>query len=553
MATPAAGEKLTVYRAKRDFAVTSEPAGSDAASGSGRFVVQRHRARRLHYDFRLEVDGVLASWAVPKGPTLDPDVKRLAVHVEDHPIEYADFEGIIPEGEYGGGDVIVWDRGTWRPVGTDDPAGAIASGELHLDLDGEKLKGRFVLIRRGRGGDGDKEQWLMLHKRDEYAEPGWDPEAHPESVKSGRTNEETAANPDAMWDSRAPAAQAEVPLDGSAREPRLNRPARPSPAPPAKRPGVRAASAKEIAALDALGASGEWSFQGRTLSLTNLDKVLWPARAGGKPLSKRDLVRYYSSVAPFILPYLVDRPVNLHRYPEGVDRPGFWQKDAPATAPDWLTRWHRPDAGPGEAQSYFVIDSPPALAWMANHAAVELHPWASRVDAPDQPTWAFIDIDPGPRTTFKDVVVLARLFQAALDHLGVEGCPKVSGQRGIQIWVPVADGYTYDDTAVWIERLSRAVGDTVPELVSWEWRTKARGGRARLDYTQNAVGKTLVAPFSPRPAAGAPVSVPITWDELDDAHLRPDRWTIRTVRDRLREAGDPLAALIGRQQRLPTL
>ena len=116
-------------------------------------MVQRHRARRLHYDVRLEADGVLISWAVPKGPTLDPDVRRLAVHVEDHPLEYFDFEGVIPEGEYGGGDVIVWDWGTWTPAAGTDPLQAIDDGNLHFDLQGEKLRGRFVLVR-GRAGQG---------------------------------------------------------------------------------------------------------------------------------------------------------------------------------------------------------------------------------------------------------------------------------------------------------------------------------------------------------------------------------------------------------------
>ena len=144
-------DKLTPYRRKRDFARSPEPAGraapDDGAAGPGpgarRFVVQRHRARRLHYDLRFEIDGVLASWAVPRGPTLDPDVKRAAVHVEDHPIEYLDFEGVIPRGEYGGGDVIVWDRGTWEPHATSDPAAAVAAGELHADVFGEKLRGRL--------------------------------------------------------------------------------------------------------------------------------------------------------------------------------------------------------------------------------------------------------------------------------------------------------------------------------------------------------------------------------------------------------------------------
>ncbi|MBO0887258.1 MAG: hypothetical protein J2O38_07650, partial [Acidimicrobiales bacterium] len=174
-------QTLETYRAKRDFAVTPEPAGAEKGrSGEGlrRFVVQRHRARRLHYDFRLEADGVLLSWAVPKGPTLDPSVRSLAVQVEDHPIEYRDFEGVIPGGQYGAGDVIVWDRGTWELDKDADPMEAVTGGELHFDLKGEKLRGRFVLVRTRRTRSGQV-QWLMLHKHDDEARPGWDPELHP--------------------------------------------------------------------------------------------------------------------------------------------------------------------------------------------------------------------------------------------------------------------------------------------------------------------------------------------------------------------------------------
>ena len=162
-------DSLQRYRQKRDFERTPEPAG-EVADGDGRpgFVVQRHRARRLHYDFRLEIGGVLVSWAVPKGLTLDPRQRHLAVRVEDHPLAYADFEGVIPRGEYGGGDVIVWDRGTWDLHRDDDPIQALADGELHLELFGEKLRGRFVLVRTDRK-DGGRESWLVLHKRDDAA------------------------------------------------------------------------------------------------------------------------------------------------------------------------------------------------------------------------------------------------------------------------------------------------------------------------------------------------------------------------------------------------
>ncbi|MBV8539640.1 MAG: ATP-dependent DNA ligase, partial [Pseudonocardiales bacterium] len=414
-------ERLRAYRAKRDFSVTAEPAGSELTAGSGRFVVHRHRARRLHYDLRLDVDGALVSWAVPRGPTLDPQARHLAVHVEDHPIEYLEFEGVIPRGEYGAGDVIVWDWGRWRASGTGDPARAIERGELHFDLYGEKLAGRFVLVRGDEARPGT-EQWLLIHKNDDHARPGWDPEDHPRSVKSGRTNDEVAAAPEALWRSGVPAGEATVPLAGA--------------------PGRRwdPPTADELAALDALGGGGRWALQGRELKLTNLDKVLFPAREGEPPVTKRDLVRYHAVIAPFMLPYLVGRPVNLHRYPDGVDRPGFWNKEVPSHAPRWLSRWRDGDADPGQTQWYAVIDSVAALVWMANLAAVELHPWTSQLPDVHQPRWALIDIDPGPRSGFEDVLVLARLHRVALDHLGVAAMPKVTGRRGVQIWVPVRPG-----------------------------------------------------------------------------------------------------------------
>ena len=432
----------------------------------------------------------------------------------------------------------MWDWGTWAPAKEEDAATAIERGDLHFDLRGQKLAGRFVLVRRDRDGSG-KEQWLLLHKHDEAAVAGWDPEDHPRSVKTGLTNDEVAAAPEALWRSDLPAGEASVALGDTAR------------------PTWAGPTDDELSSLDALGRNGTWAVQGREIRLTNLDKVLFGGRADGTatapPITKREVVRYYAVVAPRMLPYLHDRPLNLHRYPDGVDRPGFWHKEVPSHAPDWLGRWRNAGAGPGETACYAVVDCVAALVWMANFGALELHAWTSRIPDVHLPTWALIDVDPGTASTFDDVLVLARLYRAALEHLGVVGMPKVTGRRGVQIWVPIAPGYTFDATRAWVEAVSRAVSRTVPELVSWEWQKDRRQGLARLDYTQNAVNKTLVAPFSPRPAPGAPVSVPIRWEELDDPELRPDRWTLRTVGERLAAAGDPLAPLIGRHQQLPKL
>ncbi len=913
---------LEEYLRKRDFGKTPEPPPdvATATSGrSGRFVVQRHRATRLHYDFRLEIDGVLVSWAVPKGPSLDPKVRRMAVHVEDHPIEYFDFEGVIPTKQYGAGDVIVWDWGTWEPEApTLDGRKSVADGELKFTLNGEKLKGRFTIVRTsGRGGSrpfegDDGDQWLLIHKADSDSKPGWDAEDFPQSVKTGRTNDEVKENRDAVWISQAPAATAEIDLAGAKTAPlpqkiepmlatlankafddedwlfeikwdgfrveaivddgksriltrNLNDAAtyfprllgtptrwieaqqaivdgevvaidddgrpdfsllqtklgdkeatglvyqvfdllyldgrslldvpledrkrllrsvlkdhprvrfashvvgdgkaffeaasklgvegmvaklrrsryepgrrtgawlkikiRPEqefvvggwtpgsgnardlgamaigvyegdklrfagkvgsgftgairqdllkrlkplvqddppfdPAPPKdyrgrwggdlrditwvrpelviraeiggwtrdgqvrqtaykgieagrdpkevvketavatttavreaeaaepERPKVieeapmpsksksstatksstaakstktakptkapksttstidipefGAPTAEELEALDALGKEGVWRVGGRELKLTNLDKPLFDGRPGdgGKPeppVTKRELVRYFATIAPIMLPHLFDRPLNLQRFPNGAGAPGFWQKDIPETAPKWLTRWHETGVDgrtDRDANDHLLAVDSASLAWLGNQASFEVHAWTGRLPEPWQPTFAYVDIDPGEKTTWEETVTLARLFRTALGHLGVRGYPKTTGKRGIQIWIPIIQGkYDFRDTSDWVEKVSKAVGSTVPDLVSWEWAKAARKGKARLDYTQNASIKTLVAPYSVRPAAGAPVSTPITWDELDDPELRPDRWTVRSLPERLAKLGD---------------
>lgn len=481
--------------------------------------MQFHRARRTHFDLRLEIDGVLASWAVPRGPTLDPTVKRLAVRTEDHPVDYTEFEGVIPHGEYGAGDMIVWDTGTWELLEGENPAAALAAGELRFALNGQRLHGRFVLTRTRRQ---DGEHWLLLRPRAPDSEPGWTPDEPLRSVLSGRTNDDVRH------------------LDAA-------------PPPVVPVPQWHAPGQAQLDDLVALGPAGTWHVDGVDVPLTNLDKVIFPGRDGEPPITKRELIAHYARVAPFLLAYLHDRPVNVQRFPDGVERPGFWQKELPSNAPEWLGRWRDPAPRSGRTEWYTLLDRPAAVVFMANLGVVELHPWTSSAARTDEPDWALIDIDPGPVTTFDEVIVLVRLFRTALDHLGLRAAPKVTGSRGVQIWVPVAPGASFEQTRGWVETLSRSVGAMVPELVSWSWRTDERGGLARLDYTQNARHKTLVAPWSLRPAAGAPVSVPIRWEELDDPRLASGRWGLRQVPTRLASVGDPMLELVGVHQQLPTL
>jgi bifunctional non-homologous end joining protein LigD len=193
-----ASKGLALYQSKRDFEQTAEPSGRDGvvAAEYPRFVVQKHDATRLHYDLRLELDGVFKSWAVTKGPSTDPKDKRLAVEVEDHPLDYGDFEGTIPKGQYGGGTVMLWDRGFWTPEGTDDPAKALRKGELKFTLAGDKLKGSWVLVRMRRGRDGGKRtNWLLIkHGGDEGADHMLDAAEDDRSVASGRTLAQIARN-----------------------------------------------------------------------------------------------------------------------------------------------------------------------------------------------------------------------------------------------------------------------------------------------------------------------------------------------------------------------
>jgi bifunctional non-homologous end joining protein LigD len=205
---------LEDYKKKRDFTRTKEPAGEERTPGGTSYCIQKHAASRLHYDFRLEHGGVLLSWAVPKGPSYDPRDKRLAARVEDHPVEYASFEGVIPQGEYGAGAVVLWDRGTWTPLV--DPALALKKGELKFELHGEKLAGKWALVKIK--GD-DPKAWLLVKDKDDHARSATELDivsARPESVVTGRGLAEVAAERDRLWHSRVVRPGGEVDPGGPA-------------------------------------------------------------------------------------------------------------------------------------------------------------------------------------------------------------------------------------------------------------------------------------------------------------------------------------------------
>ena len=243
-----------------------------------------------------------------------------------------------------------------------------------------------------------------------------------------------------------------------------------------------------------------------------------------------------------MLAHLEERPLNMQRFPNGADGPSFWQKDIPATAPSWLRRWKEVGVEEREANEHLVADRVASLCWLGNQASFEVHAWTSRLDDPMTPTFALIDIDPGTKTTWDETLTLARLYRTALGHLGVRGYPKTTGKRGIQVWIPIEPEVHVPGD----ERLGRAavaggrVDRSGSRVVGVGEEPSRRQGPPRLHAEH--VHQDPRRAVRVRPADGAPVSTPITWDELDDPDLRSDRWTIRTVVDRVAKVGDLFAA-----------
>jgi bifunctional non-homologous end joining protein LigD len=298
--------------------------------------------------------------------------------------------------------------------------------------------------------------------------------------------------------------------------------------------------------LATLRDSGAMEVEGKRVRVTHLDKLMWPDDA----LAKRDLIAHYVRVAPVLLPYLHDRPLSMQMFPDGINGNHFWRKDKPSHAPAWIESW----TYHGEkTKEYIVVNNLATLVWVANAASIDLHPWHSRIDAPTQPDWAVFDLDPAEGATFESVVTIARLVGVALEHYGLHSVLKTTGQTGLQIYVPVRRGPDYAAVRGWVEGVARAVAGTVPDLVSWEWSVRRRTGRVRIDYTQNIINKTLNAPYTVRAVPRAPVSAPITWAELEDPALRPDRWTVRSIAERLAQAGDLFAGALAGDQDLPQL
>jgi bifunctional non-homologous end joining protein LigD len=277
----------------------------------------------------------------------------------------------------------------------------------------------------------------------------------------------------------------------------------------------------------------------RPVTITNATKVFWPDEG----YTKADLVAYYESVAPWLLPYLAERPLVLTRYPDGIKGKSFYQKDAPTWAPDWIRTeriWAR---GVGREIDYFIVDSVEALRYVANTGTIPLHLWASRVGTLERPDWLVLDLDP-KGAPFTDVVKVALVLRDILERLELPSYPKTSGATGLHILLPLGARYTYEETRTFAELLATLAVETAPDISTIARMIRMRDGKVYVDYGQNGHGQTIVAPLSVRPLPGAPVSCPLRWPEVT-ARLDPRRFTIRTVRARLEANGDPATPVLG--------
>jgi len=275
---------------------------------------------------------------------------------------------------------------------------------------------------------------------------------------------------------------------------------------------------------------------GRSLAISNPTKPYWPEDG----VTKAELIEYYTRMAPYLLPYLAGRPVVLTRYPDGIHGKWFYQKDAPEGLPDWIPTWAAP-AEDGRVLRYMRLEEPAALTYVANLGAIELHPWLSTCARPDQPDWAVIDLDPSDGVPFQEVLVLARLVRQILAAVSVHGFPKLSGATGIHVYCPCGPGYSYAETQGFCEAIGRLLLKLHPGRVTLERLVAKRSGKIYVDYLQNRRGQTITTVYGVRPHLGAPVSFPVTWDELEGD---PPRFTIRTIGRRLEAVGDLFSPIL---------
>ncbi len=467
-----APDKLATYQAKRNFARTAEPSGKRGAktAPASRLIVQHHFATRDHFDLRLEIDGVLASWAVTRGPSANPADKRLAVRTEDHPLSYASYEGEIPKGEYGGGTVILWESTTYSPL-NGDPAQALAKGEIKFEAHGERMRGGWVLVKmRTRE---KRENWLLIKERDAFVEKD-DSLAtrYPDSIATGRDRETIAqgAAPKAKKATKKP-------------------------------PPEEVAMPKQRAPL-----------QGRTRSaptaepsaITHADRVVYPKDG----VTKGDIAAHYERVAERMAPHLRQRIISLIRAPETIEAEMFFQRHPLKGMAAGVVAVDIGD------ETYMALEGAAGLHTAAQFGAIEVHGWMSRIDTPDHPDRMILDLDPDPKVDFAAVKTAAKDIAAGLDAIGVRTWPLVTGGKGIHVVAPLDGALTTEDVEEFAHHFAGGLARQEPQRFVATMSKARREGRIFIDWMRNKRAATAILPWSLRARPGAPVAMPVSWAAL---------------------------------------
>ena len=279
---------------------------------------------------------------------------------------------------------------------------------------------------------------------------------------------------------------------------------------------------------------------GHELKFSNLSKIYWPK----ENITKRDMLNYYYQVAPYLLPYLKDRPQSLNRYPNGINGKSFYQKDITGKAPDWI-KMEPYTTSEGEDKNFLVPVDEASILYMANAGAIEMNPWNSTIHKPNNPDWCLIDLDPSDKNGFDIVIKVAQATKEVLDNIGVIGYPKTSGSTGIHVYIPLGAKYTYDQCQMFARIIATQVNNILPDITSIERLTKARKNKLYVDFLQNRPKATLAAPYSLRPKPGATVSMPLYWEEVKKGLTMKD-FTIENAMDRIKSEGDIFKPVLGK-------
>jgi bifunctional non-homologous end joining protein LigD len=279
--------------------------------------------------------------------------------------------------------------------------------------------------------------------------------------------------------------------------------------------------------------------------LSHLEKMWWPEDG----ITKGEIINYFHDVSPWLLPHFRGRAVVLTRYPGGWQGDSFYQKNMQGSAPDWMRLWQMP-ASSGRSIAYAVLESTAALLWTVNLGAFEIHPFLSPVDHPEYPDFAVFDLDPMEASTWDDVLDTAIAVHRSLEMLGLRAYPKTSGATGLQIYVPVEPRYTYAQIRDFCLAVAKLVIGVMPERVTTIRSVKDRGGKLYLDCLQNALGKTLAGVYCVRPRPHAPVSMPVSWEEVYARNFTPQSFTVRNALTRLYRMGDLHAGTLTMRQSL---